>query len=151
VTNTYDRFMGFKALKMDPKYRVSIQPLWRPEVGIPLYLMLSEKHDMPFVRVLSKEAYDEKVQLIQNSNMTPAEKSDFLGRLALFSRDAAINEQGKLAVPKDFCESAGIAAESDVMLAGRGILFEIWSKSNFDKMVSIEKQLQKKADDLGIF
>ena len=48
-------------------------------------------------------------------------------------------------------EQAGIAAESDVMLAGRGIHFEIWSKTNFDKLVEIEKPTQDDSDDLGIF
>ena len=151
MTSNYERYLGFKSLKMDPKYRISIQASWRPDAGTTLYLMLSSKYGMDFVKVLSKAAYLEKVALVQNSGKTPAEKSGILGRLALFCREASINDQGKLLVPKDLSEQAAIAAESDVMLAGRGIHFEIWSKTNFDKLVEIEKPQQDETDDLGIF
>jgi len=105
---------------------------------------------MPLVRVLSQEAYDQKVALVEGSDKTPAEKGKILGKLAMFSREASLNEQGKLLVPKDLSEKAGIAAESDVILAGRGIHFEIWSKQNFDTFLEIETSEESK-DDLGIF
>ena len=73
-----------------------------------------------------------------------------LGKLSMLCREASLNEQGKLLVPKDLSEKAGIAAESDVMLAGRGMHFEIWSKANFDRLLEIETG-QEEDDDLGIF
>lgn len=135
---------------MDPKYRISIQPSWRPEVGGVLFLLFSRKHDMPVVKVLSQEAYDERVESIQSSDKTPAEKGNMLGKLAMLCREVTLNDQGKLLVPKDLSEKAGIAADSDVMLAGRGSHFEIWSKANFDKMMEIEMG-QAEDDNLGIF
>ena len=105
---------------------------------------------MPVVKVLSQAAYDERVDLIKNSDKTPAEKNKTLGKLAMLSRETTLNEQGKLLVPKDLSEMAGIAAESDVMLAGRGLHFEIWSKTNFDIKLAIEMS-QEEDDDLGIF
>jgi DNA-binding transcriptional regulator/RsmH inhibitor MraZ len=106
---------------MDPKFRVSVPVLWRPEAGALLFLMFSKEHGMPVVKVLSQEAYDEKVEIIRTSDKTPAEKGKMLGKLAMRCREASLNEQGKLLVPKDLSETAGIAADSDVMLAGRGI------------------------------
>jgi DNA-binding transcriptional regulator/RsmH inhibitor MraZ len=119
-------------------------------VGASLFLLFSKEHEMPVVKVLSQEAYDEKVELIKGSDKTPAEKGKMLGKLAMLCREASLNDQGKLLVPKDLSEKAGIAADSDVMLAGRGIHFEIWSKSNFDKVLEIETS-QEEEDDLGIF
>jgi MraZ protein len=150
VSTTNQRYKGFKPFKMDPKYRVSIPTAWRPEAGASLFLLFSKEHDMPVVKVLSQEAYDEKVELIKGSDKTPAEKSKMLGKLAMLCREASLNEQGKLLVPKDLSELAGISAESDVMLAGRGIHFEIWSKANFDVKLAIE-MAQEEDDDLGIF
>lgn len=147
---TSQRYKGFKPFKMDPKYRVSIPTGWRPEPGASLFMMYASQHDMPFVKVLSQEAYDEKVALIQNSEKTPAEKGRMLGKLAMFSREASLNDQGKLLVPKDLSERAGIAAESEVMLAGRGIHFEIWSIANFEVKLGLE-MAQEEDDDLGIF
>jgi len=150
VSTTNQRYKGFKPFKMDPKFRVSIPTAWRPEAGASLFLLFSKEHEMPVVKVLSQEAYDEKVDLIKASDKTPAEKSKMLGKLAMLCREASLNEQGKLLVPKDLSELAGINAESDVMLAGRGIHFEIWSKANFDVKLALE-MAQEEDDELGIF
>jgi DNA-binding transcriptional regulator/RsmH inhibitor MraZ len=150
MTSTHQHYKGFKPFKMDPKFRVSVPVAWRPEAGASLFLLFSKEHEMPVVKVLSQEAYDEKVELIKGSDKTPAEKGKMLGKLAMLCREASLNEQGKLLVPKDLSEKAGIAADSDVMLAGRGIHFEIWSKANFDKVLEIETS-QEEDDELGIF
>lgn len=144
------RYKGFKPAKMDSKFRVSIQPAWRPEAGLPLFLLFSREYDMPVVKALSVEAYGERVDLIRASDKTPAEKGKLLGRLAMLCREVVINDQGKLLVPKDLSEKAGIQADSDVVLAGRGMHFEIWSKSNHDKVLEIETS-QGQDDELGIF
>lgn len=135
---------------MDPKFRVSVPVAWRPEVGGSLFLLFSKEHDMPVVKVLSEEAYDQKVNLIENSDKTPVQKSKMLGKLAMLCREVSLNEQGKLLVPKDLSEMAGIEANTEVTLAGRGIHFEIWSKTNFDTVLSIETG-EEEDDDLGIF
>jgi DNA-binding transcriptional regulator/RsmH inhibitor MraZ len=150
MTITHQHYKGFKPFKMDPKFRVSVPVAWRPEAGASLFLLFSKEHEMPVVKVLSQQAYDEKVELIKGSDKTPAEKGKMLGKLAMLCREASLNEQGKLLVPKDLSEKAGIDADSDVMLAGRGIHFEIWSKANFDKVLEIETS-QEEEDDLGIF
>jgi len=105
---------------------------------------------MPVVKVLSQAAYHEKVARIKGSDKTPREKDQFLGRLAMLSREATLNDQGKLLVPKDLSEPAGITAEADVVLAGRGNFFEIWSKANFATVLERETGEQPD-DDLGIF
>jgi DNA-binding transcriptional regulator/RsmH inhibitor MraZ len=150
MTSTHQHYKGFKPFKMDPKFRVSVPVAWRPEAGASLFLLFSKEHEMPVVKVLSQQAYDEKVELIKGSDKTPAEKGKMLGKLAMLCREASLNEQGKLLVPKDLSEKAGIEADSDVMLAGRGIHFEIWSKAKFDKVLEIETS-QEEDDDLGIF
>lgn len=147
---TDQRYKGFKAGKMDPKFRVSVQPTWRPELGVPLLLLFSKDHGMPVVKVLSQEAYAERVQRIQQSDLTPAEQTKKLGKLAMLCREVVLNDQGKLLVPKDLSEKAGIEADGDVVLVGRGMHFEIWSKPNFETMLEIETS-QEEDDDLGIF
>jgi len=150
VKRTDQPYKGFTPYKMDPKFRVSIPPLWRPKAGESLYLLFSQAHEMPVVKVLSQAAYNEKVELVQGSAKTPKEKGRMLGRLAMLSREATLNEQGKLLVPKDLSEQAGIVAEAEVMLAGRGNYFEIWSKENFAKVLALEHG-REDDDDLGIF
>jgi MraZ protein len=150
MSSSLQRYKGFKPFKMDPKFRVSIPTPWRPEAGALLFMQFSKEREMPVVKVLSQEAFDEKVSRIVTSDKTPAEKDKLLGKLSMLCREASLNEQGKLLVPKDLSEKAGIAAESDVMLAGRGMHFEIWSKANFDRLLEIETG-EEEEDDLGIF
>lgn len=150
MSSTNQRYKGFTPYKMDPKFRVSVPTSWRPDAGGSLFLLFSKEHEMPVVKVLSQEAYNEKVELIKGSDKTPAEKSKMLGKLAMLCREVTLNDQGKLLVPKDLSEKAGIAADSEVVLAGRGIHFEIWSKTNFDTVLEIETS-QEEDDDLGIF
>lgn len=144
------RCTGFHPYKIDPKFRVSIQASWRPEPGSSLYLMFAKDLGVPLVRVLSKASYNHKVATINGSDKTPAEKTKLLAKLALLVREANVNEQGKLLVPKDLSEMAGIAPESDVMLAGRGMNFEIFSKANFDTYFA-QLTDEEVEDDLGIF
>ncbi len=151
------RYKGFQRYKMDPKNRISVRPTWRPEPGESLSLMYS-KHDatdLPMVRVLTRDAYEEKVELIRNSSMEPVKKNKALGILAMRCTDVQINDQGKLTVPKELCERAGIASESEAVLVGRGHYFELWSGENFDKILAIESNGKLDDDEelaaLGIF
>jgi MraZ protein len=141
--------MGYTPYKMDPKYRVSIPTGWRPTSGEVLYLLSSKTHDMPVIKVLSQLAFDERVKIVNDSDLTPAKKTAKLGQLSMLCRVASVNDQGKLLVPKDLSEAAGIAAESEVVLAGRGMHFEVWSKTNHGRVLEIE-QNPDEDDDLGI-
>ena len=141
--------MGHTPYKMDPKYRVSIPTAWRPAAGEVLYLLSSKTYDMPVIKVLSEKAYNHRKEIVKNSDLTQAKKTAKLGQLAMLCRVASVNDQGKLLVPKDLSEAAGIAAESEVVLAGRDLHFEVWSKENHVRVLEIEMNPEDD-DDLGI-
>jgi len=142
-------YRGFAPYKMDAKHRVSVRAEWRPPQGERLLLLLSRTHEMPMIKVLTQQAYDQRVATVESSNLSPAKKSEKLGTLAMLCREVTINDQNKLLVPKDLCEKSGLAAESDVTLVGRGPHFEIWNSDNFDRALEIE-QNQDDEDELGI-
>ncbi len=141
--------MGYTPYKMDPKYRVSIPTAWRPAAGEVLFLLSSKTHEMPVIKVLSEKAYNQRKETVNQSDLTPAKKMAQLGRLAMLCRVASVNEQGKLLVPKELSEAAGISAESEVVLAGRDLHFEVWSKHNHARVLEIEMTPDAE-DDLGI-
>jgi DNA-binding transcriptional regulator/RsmH inhibitor MraZ len=150
VSTTEFSYMGHTAYKMDPKYRVSIPTHWRPAAGEPLYLLSSTTHDMPVIKVLSQKAYDHRKNTVKNSDLTPKEKTEMLGAFAMQCRAANVNDQGKLLIPKDLSEAIGIRADSEVVLAGRDLHFEVWSKENHAKVLIIEKP-NPATDIFGIF
>ena len=151
VIKTDQQCLGFHTYKMDAKFRVSIPPAWRPEDETEkLVLLFSKEHELPVVKVLSQAAYGERVTRVKSSDMTPKEKDKMLGRLAMLSREVGLNDQGKILVAKDLSEKAGIAAEGDVVLVGRGSFFEFCSKESFETILRIESG-EGDDDKLGIF
>ena len=145
------RHMGFTPCRMDPEFQVSIPPAWRPGYGEPLFLLMSKKHAMPALKAFTRAALNVRMEEIRGSDMTETEKCIELDSLVVtLGCEICLNEQGKLPVPKDLCESAGIAAGSEAILAGRGNYFEIWSKTNFDVVLAIETGW-KGDEDLNIF
>jgi MraZ protein len=149
VSTTAKRYLGYTPYKMDPKFRVSIPTNWRPASGEVLYLLSSTTYDMPLIKVLSQQAFDERVKIVDDSDLTPAKKTAMLGRLYMLCREASVNEQGKLLIPKEISEQTGFDPESEVVLVGRGLHFEVWSKSNHSRVLEIEKTPDE-VDDLGI-
>jgi DNA-binding transcriptional regulator/RsmH inhibitor MraZ len=148
ITST-QRYTGFHPYKMDSKFRVSVPTPWRPAAGEGLYLLFSRAFEMPLIKVLSQEAFDHRVKIVEDSALSPAKKAAKLGSLAMLSREAGINDQGKLLIPKELSEKAGIAADSEVILAGRGLHFEVWNKASHERLVEIEMN-QDDDDELGI-
>lgn len=143
----YERYKGHHPYKMDPKYRVSVVAAWREDPKERFHLMLSSKAGMPIIKVLTQQAYRQRIERVLASDKTELEKQELIETLALVCRDATLNEQGKLLIPKDLSESAQMTSDSDVVLAGRGLHFEVWNKANFDIFYGNHKP----KDDLGIF
>jgi len=142
--------MGYTSYKVDPKYRVSIPTGWRPAAGEVLFLLSSKTYGMPVIKVLSQEAFDDRVNTVKESDLKPGQKTAKLGQLSMLCRMASVNDQGKLLVPKELSEAAGISPDSEVVLAGRGLHFEVWSKANHARVLEIETTPDED-DDLGIF
>ncbi len=149
MNTSTQRYKGFHPYKMDSKFRVSVPTPWRPEAGAALYLLFSRAHEMPLIKVLSQEAFDHRVKVVEKSDLSPAKKAAKLGSLAMLSREANVNDQGKLLIPKELSEKAGIVADSEVMLAGRGLHFEVWNRANHERALEIEMN-QDDDDELGI-
>lgn len=144
------RYLGYTSYKVDPKYRVSIPTGWRPAAGEVLFLLSSKTYEMPVIKVLSQEAFDERVNTVKESDLSPAKKTAKLGQLSMLCRMASVNDQGKLLVPKELSEGAGISADSEVVLVGRGLHFEVWSKTNHTRVLEIEMTPDEDDDVLGI-
>ena len=144
--NNNQRYRGFSPLRVSLDFQVSIPPLWRPEAGASLFLQLSKEQELPMMKVLSQQAHEEKIRLIIDSCKTPVEKGIMLDRLSMVSRKVCLNSMGKLRIPIDLGDQAGITAESEVILAGRGSHYEIWSMANFATILNIETSLTEGED-----
>ncbi|MEI7911144.1 MAG: hypothetical protein WCK77_16035 [Verrucomicrobiota bacterium] len=147
MSNSVQPYLGFKPYAIDPKYRFAVPPAWRPATGEVLYLLFSRTHEMPMLKVLTKAGYDERVEIVGNSDKDEATKRKILGSLAMLCREVNINEQGKLLIPKDLSEKAEIKPDSEIMLVGRHGHFEVWHKPHFERSQELE---MNQTDELGI-
>lgn len=135
---------------MDPKNRVSIHPDFRPPAGEKVYLLASESHEMPVLRVLGQGEYDRRVALVEeDTTMDPGDKQELLGIFASRCVEASINDQGKLQIPKEAIEETGIQVEGTIWEVGRQKYFEIWNEANYQEVRKIEKAV--KSDRYGLF
>jgi len=152
--NTAPQFMeGRYDHKMDPKFRVSIPVDWRPAPGETLRLLHSVSYDLPVVVALTETEYlDRLMQIDEAENLNPLQKRQLKGRLHSKCRPATVNPQGKLLVPKDWSEAAGLPSDDAVTLVGRGTYFEIWNAGNFATVEERETdELASLNDELGVF
>jgi DNA-binding transcriptional regulator/RsmH inhibitor MraZ len=147
------QFNGFQEHKMDPKYRVAIPASWRPEEGQQLILQESSRYGVPCVRVLTLAAFAEMERIIRSSTQHSAgeirEALEFLHASIL---PVSVNNQGKLLIPKEWSQRAHLAAESTVMMVGRGEYFDIYNGADYAKVFENQKaRVAQNFGNLGIF
>lgn len=138
---------------MDPKYRVAIPVVWRPEEGEQLILQESQRYGIPCIRVLTVPAFAEMERNIRDyPDRTMGEKREALEALYAGILPVTVNNQGKLLIPKDWSTRANIAAESNVRLVGRGDYFDIYNSTDFEVVEKTQKaRVLERFADLGIF
>lgn len=136
--------------KMDSKNRVSVPSEFRlVEEGTPIRIMRSTEHDEPVIKAFTEETYRAKFKEIEEAtHLTPARKKQIASALRMFSKQVTISPQGKITLPKDWCERVGLRAEEHVVLGGCGDYFIICSQ---DSLARMEENLRLIDDgDLGV-
>ena len=126
--------------KLDPKNRVSVPADWRALAGGgTLRLLQSSKYKVQTLRVLTESEYDDMLETVDGmENWTPAEKKNMKGKLHSRCQKASMSDQGKLLIPKAWCERPGLESGEMVKLVGRGTYFEILSLENYKIMTGKE-------------
>lgn len=149
VSHYVQSFKGAKPYTLDAKNRIAVAPVWRPAGGMAIYLLLSMAHDMPMLKVITQDGYDERMETIASSDLTPKEKRELEGILAANCREVSINDQNKLTIPKDLCDLAQLKPETEVYQVGRQRHYEIWNLEFYEKARVIERAMAG-TDKLGI-
>jgi len=140
--------------KMDTKCRVSVPADWRITAGNGyLRLLQSSSYKLNVLRVLTEEEYLNYLQEVESrDDLSFNAKKMVLGRLHRQILKTTLNPQGKLLIPKAWCESPGLKSEGSVMLVGRGSYFEIYSPENYEEMlVREEAETAALNEGLGFF
>ena len=139
---------------MDTKCRVSVPADWRVTTGNGyLRLLQSSNYDLKVLRVLPEDEYLKMLQEVEKrDDWSFNKKKKMLGRLYRQILKTSLNPQGKLLIPKAWCEIPGLNSEESVMLVGRGSYFEIFNPKNYEEMlVREEAETADLDEELGFF
>lgn len=133
MSDQFQQYKGTYPYKTDSKNRVNVVAAWRPQPGENLYLMASfdYRSELPIIKVLTDEGIASRLKTVDESDLDTGEKADMKSDLKRNLRDGNINDQGRLLIPKDFANHAGIEPDADVYLVAGDSHFEIWSKQNY--------------------
>lgn len=146
----FQQYKGSFPYKTDSKNRVNVVPGWRPVQGEAVNLMPSISEGVKVIKVLTQEAFEYRVERIKAHATSPKEESQLKTKLVRLLREANVNEQGKLLIPKDLAEYAGIAPDSEVMLSAGDSHFEIWNRAKFEEIFGLSA-VPEEDDHLAIF
>ncbi len=122
--------------KLDPKCRVSVPSDWRMFLANgQIRLLQSSCYGVKTLRVLTESEYARMLQAVDDmEDLTHLQKNKLKGRLHSECQRATISDQGKLTIPKAWCETPGLEPGGLVKLVGRGTYFEIFNLENYDEM-----------------
>lgn len=122
--------------KMDPKNRVSVPVVFRPDKeGESIRLQLSTEHKKEkVIKVFTGEDFQDKFRQIEEAEIPQANKLALAGALRMNSREATISAQGKLTIPKEWADKISIKAEGTAILAGRNSYYIICSEDTFTRI-----------------
>ncbi|MFD2256837.1 division/cell wall cluster transcriptional repressor MraZ [Luteolibacter algae] len=146
----FQQYKGSFPYKTDSKNRVNVVPAWRPAQGEPVNLMPSISEGVKILKVLTQEAFEYRVERIKQHAESPKQESQMKTKLVRMLREVSVNDQGKLLIPKDLAEYAGIAPDSEVMLSAGDSHFEIWNRDKFEEIFGLSP-VPEDEDHLAIF
>jgi DNA-binding transcriptional regulator/RsmH inhibitor MraZ len=146
----FQQYKGSYPYKTDAKNRVNVVPGWRPAPGEVFNLMPSISEGVNIIRVLTQEAFEYRVERIKEHASSPKEESQLKTKLVRLLREASVNDQGKLLIPRDLAEHAGITPDSEIMMSAGDSHFEIWNRAQFEKAFGLAA-VAEEDDHLAIF
>ena len=133
MSDQLQQYKGTYPYKTDSKNRVNVVSAWRPQPTESLHLMASfdKKSELPIIKVMTDEGVASRLRIVDEYVSEPGERAEMKSELKRNLRDGNINDQGRLLIPKDFANHAGIEPDSEVYLVAGDSHFEVWSKENF--------------------
>lgn len=142
--------------KLDPSCRFSVPSDWRDGLRDGDIRIFQTKTDgIEMIRVLTQAEFEAMITSVEElpaEEWSRAKKKKMLGRFHASVQVVTMNDQGKMQLPKAWCERPGIKPKSEIQLVGRGTYFEIFSLENYQKVEQMELEGTEDIDaELGFF
>ena len=139
-------FLGEHRHGVDAKGRVIFPVRMRSELGAQVVL---QKGIEPCLYVLPPEEWERQVQRVTELPTTNPEARRYARHFFSQASAERIDAQGRLTVPQNFREYAGI--DREVVIVGAGRRVEVWDAARWDaQLQALESNLEDLTRDLGV-
>ncbi|MBE9603650.1 division/cell wall cluster transcriptional repressor MraZ [Acetobacteraceae bacterium H6797] len=136
------QFVGTHTNKLDKKGRVSVPSAFRgalTRLG-DNQLILRPSHRWPCIEAWPREAFATMAEGINTFEEFSPEHEDMSFALFSDAHEAAPDGEGRIMVPQELIDFAGLSAEETLAFVGMGKTFQIWSKAAVDERKAQAKQ-----------
>lgn len=142
-------FSGEYRHALDPKNRVTIPSKWRPKEKEAEDLYLIPDPSGTCLLVLPKAEFEAVGERVATSGISPKEQRVFIRQFYSRAKPGAVDKQGRLLLPEDFCRQLELTGE--VVLAGGRVRFEVWNSAKWDRNTAdVSETYTKVADLVGL-
>ena len=140
-------FQGLFQHQLDAKGRASLPASFRKALACEREesLVIVKIHE-PCLRAYPNSSWQQLVESISKKSTLNPEVARFKRRVVGFAREVSLDKLGRILIPSDLRQKAGVASE--VIFVGSVQYIEIWSKAQWDIE---EAKLDEAFDDEEIF
>ncbi|MDR1826446.1 MAG: division/cell wall cluster transcriptional repressor MraZ [Rickettsiales bacterium] len=129
-------FLSSFTNKLDPKGRLSVPSAFRTALGAESFagVVLFRSFTGRCIEGLPMSRMERIADATDQMDMFDAKLDELTAMMFADARQLAFDVTGRIVVPKDLLDHAGITTEA--VFVGRGRGFQIWEPSAFEKMQS---------------
>lgn len=136
-------FLGKNRPVLDPKHRITVPAHWREKGGEPEKFFLRPSHNQQHIDILPPEIFYKIYNGIENDDsISQMERRAFGRSYYQHVEECQTDRQGRLVVPEEFCEMAGLQGE--LLLLGVGPSIELWSPERWRIAAAAEQEAARK-------
>ena len=118
-------FSGEFRLSLDPKKRLTIPARWRSDALEEVFIIKSPARGC--LVAMPQEFFEEMGEKAGSQATTVEDHQAFKDQFFASAVNSALDSQGRMVLSDDLCKFAGLEKEKEVVLAGSGAKFDIWT------------------------
>jgi len=133
-------FIGTYECKIDDKGRIKIPlPLVKQFEGLPNNCFVIKRSVFQTcLEVYPMKNWDKLMLKINSLNRFVKKNADFIRMFTAGVKIVEIDPAGRLQISKDLVQFANFSKE--IVITSAGDIFEIWNKSTYEKVISMEQE-----------
>ena len=127
--------IGTYECKADAKGRLMISSAFKKQLSPILQegFVLKRAVFQPCLELYPMQEWNEVMDKVNSLNRFVKKNNDFIRRFTAGVRVIELDASGRLLIPKDLCQFAGI--QKQIVLSSAINIIEIWDKDNYEKAI----------------